>query len=97
MSTNLSTFLTKQQFKNRYGERTYTIANNLEKLYKKRTKLEQHIVFLQKCKQFNLIPDGLKLKNTTKLAKAQQILNNTSYKLRNNTLQQKKTIKTHTN
>jgi hypothetical protein len=89
MNTNTSTFLTRQQFKNRYGERIYTITNILEKLYKKRTKLEQHTIFLKKCKQLNLIPNGLTLKNTTNLPKSQQILNNTMYKLRNNSLQQK--------
>ena len=46
-------------------------------------------MFLQKCKKLNLIPEGLRTKNTTNLLNSQQILNKTSQKLRDNTLQQK--------
>ena len=91
MSNINSTFLSRQEFKNLYGERIYTIAHNLEKLYKKKTKDEQHIIFLQYCKQNNLIPHGFRLKNTTDSNKNQKLLLQTMFKIRNNTLQIKQT------
>jgi hypothetical protein len=89
MSNISSTFLSRQEFKNLYGERIYIITHNLEKLYKKKTKEEQHVEFLQQCKQQNLIPNGLKLKNTTNLYKNQELLRQTIFKIRNNLLQDK--------
>ena len=36
---------------------------NLELKYKKLTKTQSDIVFLSKCKKFNIVPNGLKLSN----------------------------------
>jgi hypothetical protein len=87
MSNLSTTFLSRQEFKNLYKERIYIIAYNLEKLYKKKTKLTEHINFLEQCKQHNLIPNGLKLKDTTKINRNEKLLKQTMHKIRNNTLQ----------
>ena len=42
MSEISITFSNRKQFKNLYRERIYAIANNLERLFKKKTKLGQH-------------------------------------------------------
>jgi hypothetical protein len=85
---NLSTtFLSRQEFKNLYKERIYIIAYNLEKLYKKETKLTEHINFLEQCKHHNLISNSLKLKDTTKIKRNEKLLKQTMHKIRNNTLQ----------
>ena len=86
MSESSITFLNRKEFKNLYGERIYAIANNLEKLFKKKTNFEQHVEFLQQCKQHDLIPKGLTLKNTTKSMKNDKVLKSTMYKIRNNVL-----------
>jgi hypothetical protein len=79
--------LNSTQFKHLYGERITAIARKLEQLYQKRVKLEQHIQFLNECKRYNLIPQGMNLKNVTSINKNQRILNNTMIKIRNNTLE----------
>ena len=89
MSTSSITFLQRKQFKNLYGERIYAIAMNLERSFKKKTKIEEHIHFLQQCKRQSLVPRGMLLKNTTQLNKNKNLLRNTMFKLRNNTLQSK--------
>ena len=87
ISESSITFLNRKEFKNLYGEIIYIIANNLERLFKKKTKLEQHVEFLQQCKQHDLIPKGLTLKNTTKSMKNDKVLKSTMYKIRNNVLE----------
>ncbi|CAF2990126.1 unnamed protein product [Rotaria sp. Silwood2] len=84
---NSSTFLTRYDFRTLYGERIYAIAQHLEKLHVKQSKLEEHIDFLKKCKQNNLIPNGLHLKNTTYIYKNTQLLNKTMHKIRNNLIE----------
>ncbi len=87
MSKLSTTFLSRQKFRNLYKERIYVIAYNLEKLYKKNTKLTEHIQFLKQYKQHNVIPNFLKLKDTTEINKNQKLLKQTMHKIRNNTLQ----------
>ena len=89
MSNISSTFLSKQEFRRLYGERTYATAQHLEKLYKKQTKLEQSIKFLVQCKQHDLIPNGFKIKNTTNINKNEKLIRQTMCKIRNNTLKYK--------
>lgn len=81
------TFLNKNQFIDLYGERTTAIARNLEQLYQKSVRIDQHIEFLKKCKKMNLIPHGMYLKNVTSSRKNEHLLNNTMIKMRNNTLE----------
>ena len=80
------TFLTQKQFRTLYGERIYAIARNIEKLYQKIMKLNEHIHFLKSCKQNNVIPNGLVLKHTTGTYRNKQLLENTMIKMRNNLL-----------
>jgi hypothetical protein len=82
-------FLKSHEFKSLYGERTFAIARKLEKLYQKEVKTRQHINFLQLCKSANLIPNGMVIKNTTKLNKNNKKINNVMMKIRNNTLEWK--------
>ena len=89
-----TTFLKRNQFKTLYGERTYAIAKNVETLYQKKMKVEEHIQFLKECKQYNVIPKGLHLKHKTQYHKNHHLLNRTMEQLRNNLLhyQQKQRI-----
>ena len=86
MSDIATIFLSRQEFKNLYKERTYAIAYNLKRLYKKRTKSTEHIQFLKQYKKHNLVPNGLKLKHTTTINKNQKLLETVVYKIRNKTL-----------
>ena len=81
------TFLKRQQFITLYGARVYSIAKFIEKLHQNLTKLETHITFLKKCKETNVIPHGLKMKDTTNIKKNEKLLNETSEKIRNNLLE----------
>jgi hypothetical protein len=80
------TFLNRKQFKTLYGARTYAIAKNIETIFQKKMKIDEHIIFLKKCKQNNVIPKGLYIKNTTHHHKNDQLLNKTMQQLRNNLL-----------
>jgi hypothetical protein len=42
-----TTFLKRNEFKTLYGERIYVIAKNIEKLYQKKVKIDEHIHFLK--------------------------------------------------
>ncbi|CAF1450126.1 unnamed protein product [Rotaria sordida] len=48
---------------------------------------EGHINFLKKCKQLNLIPKGLRIKNITGLTKNRALIDKTMEKIRNNLLE----------
>ena len=89
MSNFSSISLSKQEFRNLYGERIYAVAHHLEKLYKKQAKLEQSIRFLVQCKQYYLIPNELKIKGTTNINKNGKLISQTMYKIRNSTLKYK--------
>ncbi|CAF5143161.1 unnamed protein product, partial [Rotaria sp. Silwood1] len=81
------TFLKRNEFKTLYGERIYAIAKNIEKLYQKKVRVDEHIHFLKQCKRYDLIPNGLRLKITTFNKKNIELIHNTSRKLRNNLLE----------
>ena len=81
-----TTFLNRNEFRTLYGERTYIIAKNIEKLYQKKVKVAEHIHFLKECKRFQVVPKGLQLKSTTSDPRNNQLIQNTSSKLRNNLL-----------
>ena len=85
--TMSTTFLNRIQFRSLYGERVYYIAKNLERLYVKQSELEEHINFLKASKSNNLIPNGLQLKDTTRIYKNSQILQSTMSSMRNNLLE----------
>ena len=85
--TMSTTFLNRTQFRSLYGKRVYYIAKKLERLYVKQSKLEEHINFLKACKSNNLIPNGLQLKDTTRIYKNSQILQSTMSSMRNNLLE----------
>ena len=87
LKTLSMTFLNRFEFKTLYGERIYVIAKNIEKLYQKQTKIDQHVIFLKKCKQLNLIPKGLYLKNVTGLSKNRTLISQMIEKIRNNLLE----------
>jgi len=80
------TFLKRNEFRTLYGERIYAIAKNIEKLYQKKVKIDEHIHFLKECKRNQLIPKGLRLKTTTFNTKNILLIQSTSIKLRNNLL-----------
>ncbi len=84
------TFLSAHQFRNRYGERIYIIARRLEKLYQQKMRIDEHIAFLKECKQQNVIPMGMLIKNTTQLRSNRELIHNTMTKIRNNTSKQNK-------
>lgn len=84
-----TTFLDRKQFQTLYGVRIYTIAKTIEKLYQKRMRINEQINFLRKCKENNVIPKGLNLKNVTKNHKNDQLLKRTSEQMRNNLLNEK--------
>ena len=79
----------RKQFINLYDERTYTIAKNVEKLHQKLMKINQHIDFLKKCKKAGVIPNGMRINNTTCVGKNTHLIYTTMIKIRNNTLEWK--------
>jgi uncharacterized pyridoxamine 5'-phosphate oxidase family protein len=62
------TFLfNRNQFIDLYGQRVYTIAQNMEKAYQKLMKNNEHINFLKQCKQKGVIPKGMQVNNITNI------------------------------
>ena len=81
-----TTFLKRNKFRTLYGERIYAITKNIEKLYQKKVRIDEHIQFLKECKRNQLVPYGLRLKTTTSSSKNLTLIHNTNIKLRNNLL-----------
>ena len=44
---NYPTFLQRNEFRTLYGERIYAIAKTKKKLHQKKTKIDEHIMFLK--------------------------------------------------
>ena len=84
--SKMSFLINRKQFNNLYNKRVYAIALNLEKLYQKSMKINQHITFLKQCKQENVIPNGMYLNNVTNNIRNKKLLRNTMTKIRNNML-----------
>ena len=55
----------RDEFINLYGQRVYTIAQNVEKTHQKLMKNNEHIDFLKQCRQEGVIPKGMQVNNTT--------------------------------
>ena len=73
-------------FKNLYAMRVYIIARQLEKIYQKQTKTQNHVQFLKRCKRSNVIPHGLWINNNARIPGNEYLLTKTMTKIRNNTL-----------
>ena len=81
---NYPTFLQRNEFRTLYGERIYAIAKTKEKLHQKKTKIDEHIMFLKECKNQKLIPNGLRLKIATNSIKSRDLIKKTNMKLLQN-------------
>ena len=82
----MSFLIYRKQFKSLYDNRVCAIPLNLEKLYQKSMRMNQHIIFLKQCKKENVIPNGMYLNNVTSNIKNNRLLINTMSKIRNNML-----------
>ena len=65
---NLKTYITE-----RYGSVSYELISKLSKLRVKKARYQNHIVFLKKCRDSNIIPKGLKIRSAARSEKAKKI------------------------
>jgi hypothetical protein len=80
------TFLKITNYKTLYGERTTTIAKNLERLMIKQAKIKEHINLLKRCRDQNVIPKGFIIKHQSDNYQNRLTQQNTMIKMRDNVL-----------